>query len=83
MGQVREDWLCHRYILHMVSGVSKNRILNTDLFVPEGRQRRKKNNFMSDCDTVIRNFLLKPDTRNLKPKNCSRNVIIKNTCGTN
>ena len=45
-----------------VSGVSKNTILNTDLFVTAGEHRRKTIFFMSGCDTANRNLLLTPDT---------------------
>jgi hypothetical protein len=83
LGQVRDTRLCHRNNLHKVSGVSKNRILNTDLFVTAGEHRRKNIFFMSRCDTSNRNLFLKPDTRNLKPKHGLLNVIIKNPCGVN
>jgi len=53
------DKICSRF---QVSGVSKKRILNTDLVVTAGQHRWKKVHFMSDCDTAGRIRLLKPDT---------------------
>ena len=56
-----------------VSGVSKYRVLNTDLVATEGQHRWKEVHIMSDSDKAGRTRLLKPDpppAENLKPKYC-------------
>jgi len=67
LGQVRDNRLCRRSNLFMgfrcqVSGVSKYRILNTDLAAIEAQQQSKKVHFTSDPYTSDRIRLLTPDT---------------------